>query len=302
MKTPLPPPRRRERTQAQCRHRVGYFRHARGLCLVEDLVEAEYARIQISHQHRPDIGRAVEEYLDHRGTEDQHETRSLTRQRQRLLDQRSKLLQAHYADAIPLDLMKAEQARIGRQLEQVEARLAAHTGAIVIQKATLGKALDLLEHCHQLYLTAREADRRILNQAIFTRIWVYDESIAGDLDELLTLLTHPDLLALLGVHGPASRNPALAVDQTPQLRQEVTEGLAKPSAALVRSVGGQETNKPPFLGTGGSKEFDLVPPAGFEPAPPPPEGGALSPELRGPEPSVSIMWTCLLYTSDAADE
>src|SRR4051794_21211096 len=25
-----------------------------------------------------------------------------------------------------------------------------------------------------------------------------------------------------------------------------------------------------------------VPPAGFEPAPPPPEGGALSPELRGP--------------------
>ncbi len=27
---------------------------------------------------------------------------------------------------------------------------------------------------------------------------------------------------------------------------------------------------------------DAVPPAGFEPAPPPPEGGALSPELRGP--------------------
>src|SRR6478736_4489080 len=25
----------------------------------------------------------------------------------------------------------------------------------------------------------------------------------------------------------------------------------------------------------------MVPPAGFEPAPPPPEGGALSPELRG---------------------
>jgi hypothetical protein len=28
-------------------------------------------------------------------------------------------------------------------------------------------------------------------------------------------------------------------------------------------------------------DIDLVPPAGFEPAPPPPEGGALSPELRG---------------------
>src|SRR5690349_7408990 len=28
----------------------------------------------------------------------------------------------------------------------------------------------------------------------------------------------------------------------------------------------------------------VVPPAGFEPALPPPEGGALSPELRGPNP------------------
>jgi hypothetical protein len=29
------------------------------------------------------------------------------------------------------------------------------------------------------------------------------------------------------------------------------------------------------------RALQIVPPAGFEPAPPPPEGGALSPELRG---------------------
>jgi CheY-like chemotaxis protein len=34
--------------------------------------------------------------------------------------------------------------------------------------------------------------------------------------------------------------------------------------------------------TAASWPFQKVPPAGFEPAPPPPEGGALSPELRGP--------------------
>ena len=37
----------------------------------------------------------------------------------------------------------------------------------------------------------------------------------------------------------------------------------------------------------------MVPPAGFEPAPPPPEGGALSPELRGPDtdrPEKLITW------------
>jgi CheY-like chemotaxis protein len=32
-----------------------------------------------------------------------------------------------------------------------------------------------------------------------------------------------------------------------------------------------------------TQAFQRVPPAGFEPAPPPPEGGALSPELRGPK-------------------
>ncbi len=32
-----------------------------------------------------------------------------------------------------------------------------------------------------------------------------------------------------------------------------------------------------------NRAFRSVPPAGFEPAPPPPEGGALSPELRGPK-------------------
>ena len=33
--------------------------------------------------------------------------------------------------------------------------------------------------------------------------------------------------------------------------------------------------------TGADEQICEVPPAGFEPAPPPPEGGALSPELRG---------------------
>src|SRR3954467_2930075 len=56
-------------------------------------------------------------------------------------------------------------------------------------------------------------------------------------------------------------------------------------------------SRPPLLGTLREHGFiaanydracdlrvRLVPPAGFEPAPPPPEGGALSPELRGRRP------------------
>jgi hypothetical protein len=41
-----------------------------------------------------------------------------------------------------------------------------------------------------------------------------------------------------------------------------------------------------------------VPPAGFEPAPPPPEGGALSPELRGLKCAEGISGPCAVL-SDA---
>jgi hypothetical protein len=46
------------------------------------------------------------------------------------------------------------------------------------------------------------------------------------------------------------------------------------------------------------KGFRRVPPAGFEPAPPPPEGGALSPELRGLKCAEGISGSCALL-SDA---
>ncbi len=43
-----------------------------------------------------------------------------------------------------------------------------------------------------------------------------------------------------------------------------------------------ESDPPGEPDNAGSGPILVVPPAGFEPAPPPPEGGALSPELRGP--------------------
>ena len=41
----------------------------------------------------------------------------------KLLDERSKLLEAHYAAAIPLDRLKTEQDRIGGELDRIEQRL-----------------------------------------------------------------------------------------------------------------------------------------------------------------------------------
>ena len=51
------------------------------------------------------------------------ERHQLTVERDRIQDQRRASLQAHYAGALPLDLLKEEQDRLARQLDLVTARL-----------------------------------------------------------------------------------------------------------------------------------------------------------------------------------
>jgi len=58
------------------------------------------------------------------------ERKALDKNRKRLLAERAKLLQAHYADAVPLDLLKTEQTRIGAQLSYIEQRLSKRAHAL----------------------------------------------------------------------------------------------------------------------------------------------------------------------------
>lgn len=251
-------------------------RRAAHIGVVEELVVEEYRRVQLSHESRVAIEKAVSHYLDQRGDLAAKEERSLLRQRQRLVDQRAKLLHAYYADALSLDLLKTEQARVSKQLDLVEEQLATHTSTVAVQKHTLSQALDLLENCHRLYEQASDHDRRILNQAIFERIWIYNDRVTGDLDEFLRILTHPDLLRLLGEEDRPNDGETL-----PHGAAATPYGTGARAVAPGRR-GGRTTNKPsPTFVNEGLKDTDLVPPVGFEPTPPPPEGGALSPELRG---------------------
>lgn len=66
--------------------------------------------------------------LGHKGTPDpntNHYQRSPNRYREKLRDERTKLLQAHYAGAVPLDLLKTEQDRIGHRIAFLDARIEA---------------------------------------------------------------------------------------------------------------------------------------------------------------------------------
>ena len=107
----------------------------------------------------------------------------------RLLDERAKLLEAHYAGAIPLDLLKTEQNRIGSELDTIEQRLSATELKYDAVETNLKKALDLVANLHGAYLAANHRTRRLMNQAIFERFLINDdEEVTGTLASPFDLL------------------------------------------------------------------------------------------------------------------
>jgi len=164
--------------------------------IIEAAVENYYETFRLSEQRAQAIRMAVATELEHETTDAAQE---VTRQEQTLIrldHERQKLLQAHYADAIPLDLMKAEMARLTRETSIAERRLeAAQTKWGDIQ-ATLDKALDLAGSCHQHYQQAPDKIRRQLNQGFFKKLYTgRDGEVARvELTDAFSLLLADDLL------------------------------------------------------------------------------------------------------------
>ena len=98
-----------------------------------------------------------------------------TKRLQDLNGERSKLLTAHLAGAVPLDLLKAEQERIAREMSQAQVEIEAASMESAEVERTLNAALVLARDCQETYLDAKAVRRRELNQAFFERIEVVPE-------------------------------------------------------------------------------------------------------------------------------
>ncbi|NEW30415.1 recombinase family protein [Nocardia cyriacigeorgica] len=109
----------------------------------EELVEEEYKAIQLVSELREQIEAGLRGELSASRKAADREARELDTRRKRLLDERGKLLQAHYAGAIPLDLMKDEQDRIAEQLARIESRLEASLLNIEVVEHKLAHRVEL---------------------------------------------------------------------------------------------------------------------------------------------------------------
>ena len=103
---------------------------------------------------------------------DYRDIRSLTARRTNLENQRRRLLQAHYAGAVPLELLKEEQNRMSHELAAIQHELDGYKADARLVRAHLSQALDLLEDCHRMYTAAPDHLKKQLNRVFFERVLV----------------------------------------------------------------------------------------------------------------------------------
>ncbi len=150
-------------------------RQAMPISLIEELIEDEYRTIALSPQLRDDIEELVLEDFDSLQAAAAGERQQMERKRIELNAQRQKLLDAHYAGAVPLDLLKSEQDRIGTQLMRIQEGLSEADANYEQARATLADTLDLTRDCHAAYLAASDDIRRLFNQAFFAKIYIDED-------------------------------------------------------------------------------------------------------------------------------
>jgi hypothetical protein len=160
---------------------------------VEELVTEHYRSIQLTPAERELVEARLSQDFAAFREEVEVESQALERQKQRLLVERTKLLQAHYADAIPLDLLRSEQARIADQLDYIKERLEATGRQEAVVNFNLSRALRLATNVYDAYRASDSTRRRLLNQAFFKKLIIDIDGVRSEFAEPYDILLSPQL-------------------------------------------------------------------------------------------------------------
>jgi site-specific DNA recombinase len=144
---------------------------------IEPKVEELWRSVKLPPMVREALRREVLALLARTEVEQTQEVGRLSERVATLDGEREKLLLAHYAGAVPLDLLKREQERLSREMETTVASLARLSTELGAVEEGLDAALALVADCHQLYTSAPPHIRRQLNQAVFEQILVEDDEV-----------------------------------------------------------------------------------------------------------------------------
>src|SRR5699024_2817061 len=142
---------------------------------VETRIEQLYERIKFTEEFTRLMRDYVNAQIDKLTETSKEEQKRLKLEKDKLERKQRKLLQAHYEDAIPLSLLKEEQAQISKSLTYIDEQIKAYDMELDTAKENLCYVFELLEDCGKVYKHADDQARRCLNQALFKKIFVHDD-------------------------------------------------------------------------------------------------------------------------------
>ena len=160
--------------------------------VVERKVEQIYEQYSLPSHIRQFVEEWLKDNISKESEKYNAELDELRREKEKLEHRQKKLLEAHYNDAIPLELMKSEQAGITKQLAAIESQIKLHGAEFTFVLENLEKALELLEDCGTTYKMAPDHIKRLMNQAIFEKLWVdSDGNVTPDFAEPFKSIIEP---------------------------------------------------------------------------------------------------------------
>lgn len=163
---------------------------------IEATVEDYYRMVEIPEHVLGPLRTLIHAEFDRLYATAKTERKAQIAERGRLHDERTKLLQAHYTGAVPLDLLKSEQERIARQTAFLDSRIEAFSVEYEQARAHLDDCLALVGDAHAIYMSVDDSLRRIANQAFFERLTVADDNgIDGEPGTPFNILFDQDVSA-----------------------------------------------------------------------------------------------------------
>lgn len=176
---------------------------------IEDGIAAFYSRFQLTEQAVSAARLGVRADMATQVAEAHQHAERANKRLASLQDERARLMQAHYADAVPLDLLKVEMQRLTRAMADTAQEIKAANADLADIEQTLEDALTVAGNCHRHYETAPHFIKRQINQGFFTRLLIHQDGTVerAELTEPFAQLLAPDWATTTGNAQNAPHTP-----------------------------------------------------------------------------------------------
>jgi hypothetical protein len=144
---------------------------------IEPGVEALYQQMQLSELAAEHIRESLKAELVPRPERHRTDDAFYIQRLAKLDNERHKLLEAYYANAIELPLLRSEQERISREAVQIRSREAASRAVLTQWEERVEQAIRLVTEGARGYASSNAAARRVLNRAVFERVSLADSRV-----------------------------------------------------------------------------------------------------------------------------